>query len=108
VRMSANNGLVAPEGAGAGEQRASVLSNGQTAAPAVAEAPKPEAPPPSNHVPTAKQMKDYQKAQAKLQQKAAKDAKKKPATPATTPAAAPATTPAATPATTPAAAATPQ
>jgi outer membrane protein assembly factor BamD len=83
VRMSAQNGTLAPDAAGAGEQRASVGSNGETSSALQAEA-KPEPPPPSNHVATAKQIKQYQKLQAKAQQKAAKDAKKKGAT--TTPA----------------------
>ncbi len=84
ARMSAQNGVVGPVGAGVGEQPASVGSNGQTSS---AKAAAAEPPPPSNHVPTPKQIKDYQKAQAKAQQKAARDAKKKgtPA-PATTPA----------------------
>ena len=76
VRMSAQNGTLAPDAAGTGEQRASVGSNGETSS---AAEPKPEPPPPSNHMPTAKQIKDYQKAQAKAQAKAAKEAKKKPA-----------------------------
>jgi outer membrane protein assembly factor BamD len=74
ARMSAQNGVVGPVAAGAGEQPASVGSNGQTSS---AKAAAAEAPPPSNHVPTPKQIKDYQKAQAKAQQKAARDAKKK-------------------------------
>ncbi len=104
ARMSAQNGVVTKEGAGTGEQKASVGSNGQEAAAAPAEA----APPPTNHPATAQQIKAYQKAQAQAQAKAAKLAKKnknnpaatkpadKPATPATAPAA---TTPATTPAT---------
>ena len=89
ARMSSQNGVVGKEGAGTGEQKASVGSNGQTAAaPAAAEAP----PPPTNHPATAQQIKDYQKQQARAQAKAAKAAKKNktpvtPATPATTPAA---------------------
>ena len=93
---SMKNGVVTAEGPGTGEQHASVSSNGQTTGTTA------EAPPPSNHVATAKQIKDYQKAQLKLQQKALKDAKKKGAVPAV---AAPA---AATPAATPAATSTPQ
>ena len=75
VRMSAQNGVVAPDAAGTGEQKASVGSNGQTSSATTAAAEPP--PPPSNHVATAKQIRDYQKAQLKAQQKAAKDAKKK-------------------------------
>jgi outer membrane protein assembly factor BamD len=94
ARMSAQNGVVSTEKAGSGEQPASVGSNGQSTALAA----QPEAPPPSNHVPTAKQIKDYQKSQAKLQQKALRDAKKKGAVAAPSVNAAP-TTQSGTPAT---------
>jgi hypothetical protein len=73
--MSAQNGTLAPDASGTGENKASVGSNGETSS-ATEAAAKPEPPPPSNHMPTAKQIKDYQKAQAKAQQKAAKVAKK--------------------------------
>ena len=76
VRMSAQNGTLAPDASGTGENKASVGSNGETSS-ATEAAAKPEPPPPSNHMPTAKQIKDYQKAQAKAQQKAAKAAAKK-------------------------------
>jgi tetratricopeptide (TPR) repeat protein len=96
ARMASQNGAVVAQGAGTGEQKASVDSSGQTssaaAATPAAATPAVAAPPPTNHPVTAKQMKDYQKAQAKAQQKAAHDAKKKGA-PAPVPAA---TTPGAT------------
>ncbi|MEP6716242.1 MAG: outer membrane protein assembly factor BamD [Terriglobia bacterium] len=93
ARISQQNGTLKVEGAGSGEQKASVSSNGVATAPAA----QPEAPPPSNHVATAKQIKEYQKAQLKAQQKAMRDAKKKGATPAPAVDAAPAPkTPAAT------------
>ncbi|MDP9171494.1 MAG: outer membrane protein assembly factor BamD [Acidobacteriota bacterium] len=106
ARLSTQNGTLTAEGAGTGEQKASVTSNGLTTSPAA----QTEAPPPSNHVATAKQIKDYQKAQLKAQQKAARDARKKGAVAAPAVNAAPATTPAATTpaATTPAAAPAPQ
>ena len=63
--------------AGTGEQPASVGSNGQETAPAAAA--KPDAPPPTNHPATAKQLKDYQKAQERAQKKAAKQKKNNPA-----------------------------
>lgn len=104
ARMSSKNGAVVPEGAGTGEQKASVGSNGEAVSNAAAPAaPKVEAAPPTNHPATAQQMKDYLKQQKKAQEKAAKEAKKKgitppPTTPATatsgtTPAAATTTTP---------------
>ncbi|MES1262001.1 MAG: outer membrane protein assembly factor BamD [Acidobacteriota bacterium] len=89
ARMSSQNGVVGKQAVGTGEQPASVGSNGQTTAPAAAEAP----PPPTNHPATAQQIKQYQKLQEKAQAKAAKAAKKNKTTPATT-------TPAATPAAT--------
>jgi len=79
ARMASQNGAVVAEAVGTGEQKASVGSNGQsTAATTASAAPTtPAAPPPTNHPVTAKQMKDYQKAQQKAQQKAAREAKKK-------------------------------
>ncbi len=71
ARLSSQNGVVTAEGSGTGEQKASLSSNGQSTAGSSA------APPPSNHVATAKQIKEYQKLQLKAQQKAARDAKKK-------------------------------
>jgi|GEM_PF-195802 len=103
ARMSSQNGVVGPAGAGTGEQKASLGSNGEaaptgsagvpaeTAAPHAA--PAVVAPPPTNHPVTAKQIKDYQKAQERAQAKALKAAKKKglvPAANATNAAAAPA------------------
>jgi outer membrane protein assembly factor BamD len=73
ARMASQNGAVVAEATGTGEQKASVGSNGES----TAAAPAPTAPTPTNHPVTAKQMKDYQKAQQKAQQKAAHDAKKK-------------------------------
>lgn len=73
ARMGSQNGVVTAQTPGQGEQPASVGSNGQATAASVA----PDAPPPSNHVATAKQIKEYQKLQLKLQQKAIRDAKKK-------------------------------
>jgi outer membrane protein assembly factor BamD len=111
ARMSSKNGEVVPEGAGTGENKASIGSNGQNVVPtpaggAATAAPKPDAAPPTNHPVTAQQIKEYQKAQVKAQQKAAKEAKRrgltttnKPADATAQPAAAttaPATTPAAT------------
>ena len=107
VRLGSQNGAIAKEAAGTGEQKASVGSNGQTTAVETA-------PPPTNHPATAQQIKDYQKAQAKAAARAAKAAKKakpgstpapdaaKPADPAATGTPASATTPGtASPATTP-------
>jgi outer membrane protein assembly factor BamD len=83
---------------GTGEQRASLGSNGQSAAPAATTPAPAEAnqPLPTNHPPTKAQLQAYRKAQ----EKAAKQAKKKAdaAKPASTPATTPAST--ATPATT--------
>ena len=84
ARMSSQNGVVGKEGAGTGEQKASVGSNGQSAAPAE---PAAVAPPPTNHPATAQQIKEFQKQQARAQAKAAKAAKKN-KTPTTTDAAA--------------------
>jgi outer membrane protein assembly factor BamD len=110
ARMSSQNGTVVPEGAGTGENKASLGANGESTAPAAA--PKPEAPTPTNHPVTAQQMKDYQKQQARAQAKAVKaykDAVKKgklpPAAPAAATPAVPGTPAAAT--TTPAATGTP-
>jgi len=94
ARMSSQNGVVGKEGAGTGEQKASVGANGQESAPA-APAAEAAAPPPTNHPATAQQIKEYQKQQARAASKAAKAAKKAkpgtgdaaaatPATPATT------------------------
>ena len=71
ARLSSQNGVITPAAAGTGEQPASVGSNGQTSSASA------EPPPPSNHVATAKQIKEYQKQQAKAAAKAARDAKKK-------------------------------
>jgi outer membrane protein assembly factor BamD len=112
ARMSSQNGVVVPEGAGTGEQKASLGSNGETTAPSgvpgtpsapaasgtAAATPAAPAPPPTNHPVSAKQMKDYQKAQARAQQKAAKLAKKKGLAPAAAGDAAKAETNAAVPA----------
>ncbi|HKD08793.1 MAG TPA: outer membrane protein assembly factor BamD [Bryobacteraceae bacterium] len=100
ARMASQNGAVVAEGVGAGEQPASVGSNGQSTAAttASAEPAKPAAPPPTNHPATAKQIKDYQKAQQKAQQKAAREAKKKGVTPADAAAATPTTGSGSTPA----------
>jgi outer membrane protein assembly factor BamD len=102
ARMSSQNGTVVPEGAGTGEQKASVGSNGETTEPGGAAgtpaAPVPAAPAhsallttaaaianavptPTNHPVTPKQLKEYQKKQQQMQEKAAKAAKKKGLTP---------------------------
>ncbi|HVW85959.1 MAG TPA: outer membrane protein assembly factor BamD [Bryobacteraceae bacterium] len=73
ARLSSQNGTVAPDAQGTGEQKASVGSNGQTTTSSNAT----EVAPPTNHPATAKQIKAYQKAQAKAQAKAAREAKKK-------------------------------
>jgi outer membrane protein assembly factor BamD len=110
ARMSSKNGVVAPEAAGTGEQKASLGSNGQNVVPTPAggaATPKPDAALPVNHPATAQQIKEYQKAQLKAQQKALREAKRrgivpaKPADPNAQPAAS--ATPAAAPSTTPAA-----
>ena len=103
ARMSQQNGVNVPEGAGTGEQKASVGSNGEAAptgaagsaglapaaTPAAPAAPKPATqlktatdianavPTPTNHPVSPKQLREYQKNQEKAQQKAIKAAKKK-------------------------------
>jgi len=88
VRMSSQNGTVGPAAVGTGEQKASVGSNGEAtpigaagtpapAAPAVSAAPAAAASTPTNHPVSAKQMKDYMKAQERAQQKAARAAKRR-------------------------------
>jgi outer membrane protein assembly factor BamD len=103
ARMSQQNGVNVPEGAGTGEQKASVGSNGEAAptgsaglAPTTPAAPasttaaaKPAnqlktatdianaVPTPTNHPVSPKQLKEYQKNQEKAQQKAIRAAKKK-------------------------------
>jgi len=70
ARLSSQNGTITASAEGTGEQKASVGSNGQSAAT------PSDVPPPSNHVATQKQIKEYQKQQAKAAQKAARAAKK--------------------------------
>jgi outer membrane protein assembly factor BamD len=76
ARLSAQNAVPAAGAAasGTGEQKASVGSNGQD----IVASPKPEAPPPTNHPATAKQIKEYQKAQERAQKKAARQKKSQP------------------------------
>jgi outer membrane protein assembly factor BamD len=78
ARLANQNGVVTQAGAGTGEQKASVGSNGQDTGDA-----KPAAPaaantaPPTNHPLTSAQIKQIQKAQERAQKKAAAQAKKK-------------------------------
>jgi len=73
ARMSSQNGVVKTETAGTGEQKARVSSNGQ----GTGENTKAtEIVPPTNHPATSKQIKEYEKLQAKAKAKAEAAAKK--------------------------------
>jgi outer membrane protein assembly factor BamD len=80
ARLANQNGVVAPEAIGTGEQKASVGWNGQDTAETKAAVPA-FVPPPTNHPLTTAQIKQIQKAQERAQKKAAAQAKKKGAQP---------------------------